>query len=443
MSDLPANRHDDLLDSLLGDFLDESDQLLVQLNERLLQLDEWVRALDGDHHEPCDPTVLNEMFRAAHSLKGLSAMLGLADINHLTHKIENVFDAARKNELAVTGNVTELVFMGLDQLAALINRLKEPAGEPVDCTAVVDAIRQLLQTAGVERKQSSQADADKFLSAETKAADAKPPSPPEPVPGMLATVARQESPSGSASPETAAADQASAADPLEDICDEGEIPQKYLSIFIDETETSLDKLTGALLALERGGKGDDLKSLMGTAHKIKGSAAAIGLNRIAKLAHLMEDVLQELIQTHGSLPVRVTDVLLKCSDALQRNVAALKQGTPRTDQFGQLAQELLAARSGSPAQEACGQTTETAAARTAVAVTDQLVPGTAQAKPIQAGEPRAAGGGQRPTETVRVDIDRLDHLMDLASQLVISRAQFAQIGDKFRNMLGCKHSGKP
>ena len=78
------------------------------------------------------------MFRAAHSLKGLSAMLGLTDINNLTHKIENVFDAARKNELAVNGDVTELVFMGLDQLTALIERLKEPGGEPVDCSAVVE-----------------------------------------------------------------------------------------------------------------------------------------------------------------------------------------------------------------------------------------------------------------------------------------------------------------
>ena len=66
----------------------------------------------------CDPALLNEMFRSAHSLKGLSAMLGLTDINNLTHKIENVFDAARKNELAVNGDVTELVFMGLDQLTA-------------------------------------------------------------------------------------------------------------------------------------------------------------------------------------------------------------------------------------------------------------------------------------------------------------------------------------
>ena len=161
MSDVQENSQNELLDSLLGDFLDESDQLLTQLNERLLQLDEWVRALGDDQQEQCDPALLNEMFRAAHSLKGLSAMLGLTDINNLTHKIENVFDAARKNELAVNGDVTELVFMGLDQLTALIDRLKEPGGEPVDCTAVVDSIRRLLQTAGVERKQSSQADAEK------------------------------------------------------------------------------------------------------------------------------------------------------------------------------------------------------------------------------------------------------------------------------------------
>ena len=73
----------------------------------MLQLDEWVRALGDDQQEPCDPVLLNEMFRAAHSLKGLSAMLGLTDINDLTHKIENVFDAARKNELAVNGDVTD------------------------------------------------------------------------------------------------------------------------------------------------------------------------------------------------------------------------------------------------------------------------------------------------------------------------------------------------
>ena len=53
----------------------------------------------------------------------------------------------------------------------------------------------------------------------------------------------------------------------------------------------------------------------------------------------------------------------------------------------------------------------------------------------------SAEAGQRPTETVRVDIDRLDHLMDLAGQLVINKAQFVQIGDNFRSVLGVQALG--
>jgi len=517
MSDPQTNPPNDLLDSLLGDFLDESDQLLTQLNERLLQLDAWVQALEGEHHQPCDPQLLNEMFRAAHSLKGLSAMLGLTDINNLTHKIENVFDAARKNELTVNGDVTELVFMGLDQLVALIDRLKEPGGEPVDCSAVVDAIRRMLQTAGVERKASSQADAEQALAVEPAGKNS-----------AAAAAARAE---------TAAARPECAADPLADVVNEGEIPEKYLSIFIDESEAALDGLTGALMARENGGQGDDLKGLMGIAHKIKGSAASIGLNRVAKLAHLMEDLLQELLQTHGALSSGVTDVLLKCTDALQRHVAELKQGTAHADHFGQLAQELLAVRPGRAAEELGGPTLYVGQVKFQAALpgaalkatliyeklakvgelsecdpppevldeiehldglrfrlaTDQpleviqdrlrvagvieasvaalretsgpeqnpppaarpnvlqpLPPpsnapaaaATAAAKLVPDGEQRAADGGHRPTETVRVDIDRLDHLMDLAGQLVINKAQFAQIGDRLRTVLTCRQSAR-
>jgi two-component system chemotaxis sensor kinase CheA len=519
MSTSQANNQDDLLESLLGDFLDESDQLITQLNERMLQLDEWVHTLNDDHQQACDPNLLNEMFRAAHSLKGLSAMLGLTDINNLTHKIENIFDAARKNELTVNGDVTELVFMGLDQVAALIEQLKEPGGEPVDCSAVLDAIRRLLQTAGVEKKQSSQADAERAMSA-TLSEECQP---------------RSEE----ASSDPAGSGPIGDADPLADVRDEDEILERYLSIFIDESEAALDKLTSGLLAVEGGGNADALKGLMGTAHKIKGSAASIGLNRIAKLAHLMEDLLEELIESGALLSPGTTDVLLKCTDALQRHVAAMKQGSPPSDLFGQLACDLLAARSGASAQEASDRTTyacevkfepslRAAGLKAQVicekvaklgnlsecdppiealdeidhleclrfrvtteqpleAVKDRIrvagvvesivepldrVPSTERtpaalseverkrkqstpsqkvapasttlaAKPVaQESEQRGGDGGQRPAETVRVDIDRLDHLMDLAGQLVINKAQFAQIGDKLRGVFACRKSAQ-
>ena len=196
MGDAQLNTQDDLLDSLLSDFLDESDQLLTQLNDNLLQLDEWVQALDEGDDQRCDGELLNEMFRAAHSIKGLSAMLGLDDINTLTHKIENVFDAARNDQLAVNADVVDLVFMGLDRLTALVELLKEPGAEPVDCDAVLNGIRQLLQSAGAERQKTSQADAERALAAGMAEARAALPEPLE--------------------------------DPLADLHDEQDIPEKYL-----------------------------------------------------------------------------------------------------------------------------------------------------------------------------------------------------------------------
>jgi len=542
MSDSASAPQDDLLSAMLGDFLDESGQLLAELNDRMLQLDEWVRALGDDHREPCDLELLNGMFRAAHSLKGLSGMLGLEDVYTLTHKIENVFDAARRNELTINADVTELVFMGIDQLTALIDRLKTPEAEPVDCTAVVEAIRRLLQRAGVEKVQTTQADAERAMG------DLSPPA------ALASDSGENVSPSPPAA--ASAATCPAAADPLAGIEDERDIPDKYLSIFIDEAEASLESLGAGLLAAEGRGSQDDLRRLMGTAHKLKGSAASIGLNRIAKLAHLMEDVLEERMREGGAVSGGVADALLKCADGLARHVAAMKQGPPRSDDFGDLARQLVEARSAAaretqprqiayacvvrfepslpaaglkaelicqklaklgelrdcePSREGleeldrldefrCRLTTEQpieavreklrvagvvesrverlepadgAEQAPATATTDPAVqparngtpsesPGNAQAEPrrLQRGETAAPDGGEqpsvektpaaeaeprresgnRPAETVRVDIERLDHLMDLAGQLVINRAQFAQIGDKLRAALGSRRS---
>ena len=91
-----------------------------------------------------DADKLNEMFRDAHSLKGLSAMLQLTDINRLTHKLENVFDAARHQTLAVSKDVVDVIFGALDRLTSMIERLSDNPGEVVEYESVVDALSGLL-----------------------------------------------------------------------------------------------------------------------------------------------------------------------------------------------------------------------------------------------------------------------------------------------------------
>ncbi len=341
MSATEAMPRDEFFDSLLGDFLDESGQLLDRLNENLLQLDEWVRNLEGGScRQGCDEELLNDMFRSAHSLKGLSAMLGLTDINTLTHKVENVFDAARKNELVVDGDCVEVVFQAVDRLGSLVQALKDPNAEAVSPEAAIDQIAQLLRSAGCEKQQTSQADAECALESLDDVAGAAAPE------AEGSGVCYQPTPNATASAVSPLANISGegAADLFAGLEDETEAPSKYLSIFIDEAEMSLDQLTEALLADEESEGCATVERLLVTAHRIKGSAASVGLNRAAKLAHLMEDGLQTLHELQRPLTPSMTDALLSCTDALRRYVEGLKHGDPSTDDFHKLAAALVNAQ---------------------------------------------------------------------------------------------------
>ncbi len=353
----------DWMEGMLGEFLDESGQLLGRLNENLLQLDALVQSEASDDHLPCDEALLNEMFRSAHSLKGLSGMLGLADINSLTHRLENVFDAARKDGLPVTGDVVELMFQAVDHLDKLVEALKDPAAEPIECGTVIEGIHRLLQSHGVERKQSSQADAEKALAELANQADTDSPLLPVACDGMgegqvvRAATARE---AAAREPEDLS-DLASLLpaprsplpapcppDPFVGIEDEVGVADKYIPIFIDEAGLSLDRLAETLLAIEHGGNQESLKTLLHVAHQVKGSAATVGLNRPAKLAHLMEDLLQNLVNSAGVLSAEATDALLKCTDKLRQYLDNLKKGRAEPDGFGQVASELLASQALNP-----------------------------------------------------------------------------------------------
>lgn len=323
------------MESMLGDFLDESGQLLERLNEHLLQLDALVRAGLSDREHGCDEMLLNEMFRSAHSLKGLSAMLGLGDINNLTHRLENVFDAARKDGLTVTGDVVELMFRAVDHLEKLVDGLKDPTAEPIPCDAIIDDIHRLLEANGVERKRGSQADVEKALGAFSDRSDA-PASTSELAASAQAPVPQRF--------EAAPAALSAEDDSFAGVEDEAAISDKYVPIFIDEAGLAIDRLAEVLLTCENGGSRESLTTLLHTAHQLKGSAACIGLNRPAKLAHLMEDILQTVLDSGGTLWPGTSDAMLKCTDALREYLENLKRGRSGTDGFNEAARELLAVR---------------------------------------------------------------------------------------------------
>jgi len=337
MSDGNINTQDGFFDSLLGDFLDESDQLLSQLGEHLLQLDEWTQTLEPGKPARCDDELMNEMFRAAHSLKGLSAMLGLSQINSLTHRVENVFDAARSDRLTFTSDSVELLLQSVDCLVALVDVLKDDSQDTVDCDTVIAEIENLLETTGAGRATTSQADAEAFLADAMPAAQETSQVKSTDMPKTESLPPTDENELEKPSMPVAVVDH------FKDIADEDDVPPKYLSIFIDETEMSLDSLTETLLALETTTDSQATESLLVISHRIKGSSAAVGLNRPAKLAHFMEDLLQQLREQNTPLTSEMADAMLKCTDALRTYITGLKNGAAEATGFNDLVLGLIAA----------------------------------------------------------------------------------------------------
>lgn len=320
MTDLHAMQ-DEILDELLGDFLDESTGLLAQLNEKLLALDAWAKNEAASAEAP-PVDVLNEMFRAAHSLKGLSGMLRLTEINHLTHKVENVFDAARNAQLPVTTECIDAIFPAIDCISALVDALRQPNGDSIEIDGVIENIEKLLARNNALAAIGDQKDVERQLAElqlEAAAAVEQSPASPSPV---------QE-------------------DPLASVRDDEDVPARYLAIYLDESTLTLDELTETLLAADSA----SIESLLGLCHRLKGSSASIGLHRPAKLAHLMEDFLQEARRQSQSLPAGVGDLLLECVDALRLYVGAIKEGKSQPDQLSAAAAKLTCSKMCETVQE--------------------------------------------------------------------------------------------
>ncbi|KRL37591.1 chemotaxis protein CheA [Liquorilactobacillus uvarum] len=96
-------------------FFEESDDNLQQLNDNVLELES----------EPDNMDLVNEIFRAAHTLKGMSATMGYDVMTKLTHKMENLFDFFKSGKLKVNSDYISLIFRCLDRLSQLVEDLRD------------------------------------------------------------------------------------------------------------------------------------------------------------------------------------------------------------------------------------------------------------------------------------------------------------------------------
>ncbi|WP_282804686.1 chemotaxis protein CheA [Clostridium tetani] len=114
-------------------FLEEAMENLQTLNDSLLQLEQ----------EPEDSDKLNEIFRVAHTLKGMSATMGFNEIAELTHKMEDVLSEFRDGELKVTENVVTVLFKCLDTLEQMVNNIADDIDEEISIEGIIAELQDI------------------------------------------------------------------------------------------------------------------------------------------------------------------------------------------------------------------------------------------------------------------------------------------------------------
>ncbi|ANZ30254.1 chemotaxis protein CheA [Parageobacillus thermoglucosidasius] len=114
-------------------FIDESKEHLQTINEQLLELEKT----------PEDMTIVNEIFRSAHTLKGMSATMGFEDLANLTHQMENVLDGIRNHKITVTSEILDVVFQAVDHLEAMIMSIAEGGDGKRDVKEVVERLKRI------------------------------------------------------------------------------------------------------------------------------------------------------------------------------------------------------------------------------------------------------------------------------------------------------------
>lgn len=116
-------------------FLDETREHLESLNTQILNLEQ----------NPEDSDTINEIFRAAHSLKGMAGTMGYKRMQNLTHDMENVFSEIRNGALKVTSTMIDTLFQSLDALEEYTANIQEGGDEGTnDNQPIIDALNGFL-----------------------------------------------------------------------------------------------------------------------------------------------------------------------------------------------------------------------------------------------------------------------------------------------------------
>lgn len=342
-------------------FIDESKEHLQNLNTQILNLEQDSENMD----------TINEIFRAAHSLKGMAGTMGYKRMQTLTHDMENVFSEVRNNTIKVDSSMIDILFGCLDALDEYVTTIQESADEGTnDNEPLIKALNDILINKGKDKAEEKEV---KEEEKETKEASKK------------------------EKPENESTD----------------LPEKWKNIPITDVERHVIEEAGS-----DGIKAYGISIFIQESCLLKAARAFLVFKALEELGEVIvsnpsaQDIEDEKFENDFS-------VIFLSEKPLDKIIAAVKYVSEIHDAIGgEIVIEKEAQDKGKEAKPRRNEVIVSAAEKT---------PESTSGTPAKTSGERKSVGKPVVNRTVRVDIEKLDVLMNLVSELIISKNSLVSV----------------
>jgi len=438
----------DDMQPLVENFIVETRELLDDIEQGLLQLE-----TNAD-----DTTLVDALFRSVHSLKGTAGFLSLEQLSVLAHRVETVLKPLREGAMLIDPDTwpeqLDVLFDAFDQMKVLAAQVEDRAVVVLPLDPLMEDLEAVADGSYVESSaaravgnfpittpDAAGSSAQPVSAASAKAATETPAAAPADAAKATGEAPEEAAAENNEPTETSgdtAAGEASTGGPQ---YAEGEVIVEHgiyaddmtelVESFIVETRELFDGVEEGLLRLEtHADDGALVDEIFRAVHTVKGTAGFLSLEQLSDLTHHFEDVLNRL--RRGELDINpdtwpdAVDVLFAAFDQMKTLVQQVGDRRLVTLPIDPLVDQLKAISDGS----------FTGNVDAAGLVVKEGTPEAAGAEAEAISETDRTGSASNPSrranETIRVEVDRLDSLMDLVGELVLSRNRLLQLTTEAR-----------
>ncbi len=337
-------------------FLDESKEHLQNLNTQLLELEQDAENMD----------TVNEIFRAAHSLKGMAGTMGYKRMQNLTHNMENVFSEVRNGTITVKAGMVDTLFQCLDALEEYVANIQESADEGENENApIIKALNDILNSKGEVAEPAKQ----------------------------------EEAPVEEAAPAAPQEEAASAC--------------KEVIVLTEEEKKTVDEAVASGKKIYQVDVSVDENCMLKAARSFLVFKAVEDFGEVITTRPSSQDIEDEKFELTFSMLVAADgdlDPILNAAKGVSEiagATGAVYESKASDDAAKAEAKEEVEVKEEKTTEVAVAETTKPAVQETA--------------KPAKANDAKKAAAKPQVSRTVRVDIEKLDSLMNLVSELIIAK----------------------